>query len=113
MEITIPPFDIKSIAPIIIMTIAGIVVLMADVFFKRVLKDKLAYLSLIGIIIAGVVTFTQIGPTVYSFSDTFVVDNYSVFFNFIFLVSTAIVILMSVNYVKQEGIAVIKIYLDE
>ncbi|HDY67266.1 MAG TPA: NADH-quinone oxidoreductase subunit N [Candidatus Scalindua sp.] len=104
MEITIPPFDIKSIAPIIIITIAGIVVLMADVFFKRVLKDKLAYLSLIGIIIAGVVTFTQIGPTVYSFSDTFVVDNYSVFFNFIFLVSTAIVILMSVSYIKQEGI---------
>ena len=104
MEITIPPFDIKSIAPIIIMTIAGIVVLMADVFFKRALKDKLAYLSLIGIIIAGVVTFTQIGPTVYSFSDTFVVDNYSVFFNFIFLVSTAIVILMSVSYIKQEGI---------
>ncbi len=104
MEITIPPFDIKSIAPIIIMTIAGIVVLMADVFFKRVLKDKLAYLSLIGIIIAGVVTFTQIGNPVYSFSDTFVVDNYSVFFNFIFLVSTAIVILMSVSYIKQEGI---------
>ena len=104
MEIIIPPFDIKSIAPIIIMTISGIVVLMADVFFKRALKDKLAYLSLIGIIIAGVVTFTQIGPTVYSFSDTFVVDNYSVFFNFIFLVSTAIVILMSVSYVKQEGI---------
>lgn len=104
MEITIPPFDIKSIAPIIIMTISGIVVLMADVFFKRALKDKLAYLSLIGIIIAGVVTFTQIGPTVYSFSDTFVVDNYSVFFNFIFLVSTAIVILMSVSYIKQEGI---------
>lgn len=104
MEIIIPPFDIKSIAPIIIMTIAGIVVLMADVFFKRAFKDKLAYLSLIGIIIAGVVTFTQIGPTVYSFSDTFVVDNYSVFFNFIFLISTAIVILMSVSYVKQEGI---------
>jgi NADH-quinone oxidoreductase subunit N len=104
MEIIIPPFDIKSIAPIIIMTITGIVVLMADVFFKRALKDKLAYLSLIGIVIAGVVTFTQIGTTVYSFSDTFVVDNYSLFFNFIFLVSTAIVILMSVSYIKQEGI---------
>ncbi len=107
MEITIPPFDIKSIAPIIIMTIAGIVVLMADVFFKKVMKDKLAYLSLIGIIIAGVVTFTQIGNPVYSFSDTFVVDNYSVFFNFIFLVSTAIVILMSVSYINRKGLTMV------
>jgi len=104
MEIVIPPFDIKSITPILIITICGIVVLMADVFFKKVMRDKLAYLSLIGIILAGIVTFTQAGNPVYSFSDTFVVDNYSVFFNFIFLVSTAIVILMSVSYVEQEGI---------
>jgi len=104
MEIVIPPFDIKSITPILIVTICGIVVLMADVFFKKVMRDKLAYLSLIGIILAGIVTFTQIGNPVYSFSGTFVVDNYSIFFSFIFLVSTAIVILMSVSYVEQEGI---------
>ncbi|MFQ5964625.1 MAG: NADH-quinone oxidoreductase subunit N [Candidatus Scalinduaceae bacterium] len=104
MEITIPPFDFKSITPILIITITGLLVLIADVFFKRALRDKLAYLSLIGIIITGLVLFTQIGTTVYSFSDTFVVDNFSIFFNFIFLISTAIVILMSVSYIKQEDI---------
>jgi NADH-quinone oxidoreductase subunit N len=34
----------------------------------------------------------------------FVVDNYSVFFNLIFLFSTAIVLLMSDQYLKQEGV---------
>lgn len=104
MEIIIPPFDIKSISPIIVLTISAMVILMADVFFKKALRDTLGYWSFIAVIITGVVAATQMGTNVYSFSNTFVVDDFSVLFNFIFLISTAIVILMSVNYVKQEGI---------
>ena len=104
MEITIPPFDIKSIAPIILITITGIVVLITDVFFKKLPKETLGYFSFLAVLITGVIISSQLGTTVYSFSNTFVVDNFSIFFNFIFLVSTAIVILMSVTYLRQEGI---------
>ncbi|ODS30987.1 MAG: NADH dehydrogenase I subunit N [Candidatus Scalindua rubra] len=104
MEIVIPQFDIKSIAPILIITISAIFILIADVFFRKTFKDSLGYISFIVVLATGLVTFTQMGKTVYSFSDTFVVDNFSVFFNLIFLISTAIVILMSVGYVKQEEI---------
>lgn len=104
MEITIPPFDLKSIAPIILITIAGIVVLMTDVFFKKLPKETLGYLSFLAVLITGLITFSQTGSPVYSFSNTFVVDNFSIFFNYIFLMSTAIVILMSVNYLHQEGV---------
>ena len=104
MEITVPPFDIKSIAPIILITITGIVVLITDVFFKKLPKETLGYFSFLAVLITGVIISSQLGTTVYSFSNTFVVDNFSIFFNFIFLVSTAIVILMSVTYLRQEGI---------
>ncbi|MDR4498890.1 MAG: NADH-quinone oxidoreductase subunit N [Candidatus Scalindua sp.] len=104
MEITVPPFDIKSIAPIILVTITGIVVLITDVFLKKLPKETLGYFSFLAVLITGVIISSQLGTTVYSFSNTFVVDDFSIFFNFIFLISTAIVILMSVTYLRQEGI---------
>ena len=103
MEIVIPPFDLKSISPIIILTISAMFILVADVFLEK-FKDSLGYLSFLIVVMTGMVAFTQMGKPVYSFSDMFVVDNFSVFFNLIFLVSTAITILLSVSYVKQEGI---------
>ncbi len=104
MEIVIPPFDLQSIGPIIIVSIAAIFILLADVFCRQIFKDKLGYISFLVIIATGVVAFAQIGQNVYSFSNMFVVDNYSVFFNLVFLLSTAIVILMSENFIKQEGV---------
>ncbi len=104
MEITIPPFDLGSIAPLILITVTGLIVLITDVFFKRLPKETLGYFSFLAVLITGLITFAQTGSPVYSFSNTFVVDNFSIFFNYIFLISTAIVILMSVNYLHQEGV---------
>ncbi len=104
MEIVIPPFDLKSISPIVSISIAAIFILLIDVFFRRTFKNSLGYISFLVVIATGFVVYTQIGQNVYSFSNMFVVDNYSVFFNLVFLLSTALVILMSDNYIKQEGV---------
>ncbi|GAX59404.1 NADH dehydrogenase I chainN [Candidatus Scalindua japonica] len=104
MEIVIPPFDLKSIAPIVIISIAAILILIADVFCRKVFKDSLGYISFLVVAVTGVIAYAQTGQNVYSFSDMFVVDNFSVFFNLVFLFSTSIVILMSDNYIKQEGV---------
>ena len=104
MEIVIPPFDLKSISPIVSISIAAIFILLLDVFCRKTFKDRLGYISFLVVIATGVVVYTQIGQNVYSFSNMFVVDNFSVFFNLVFLLSTALVILMSDNYVKQEGV---------
>ena len=104
MEIVIPPFDLKSISPIIIITVFAMIILAMDVFFKKMLRDSLGYLTFLVIALTGMVVGTQLGETVYSFSNMFVVDNFAVFFNLIFLVSTGIVILLSICYTKQEGI---------
>lgn len=104
MEIVIPPFNLWSITPIIIITIAAIFILLADVFARNTFKQSLGYICYVIVIVTGVVTYAQIGQNTYSFSGMFVVDNYSVFFSLIFLFSTAIVILMSDQYLKQEGV---------
>jgi NADH-quinone oxidoreductase subunit N len=104
MEIVIPPFDLKSIAPIVSVSIAAIFILLADVFCGKSFKNRLGYISFLAVIATGVIAYSQIGQNVYSFSDMFVVDNFSVFFNLVFLFSTAIVILMSDNFIKQEDV---------
>ncbi|MHC4139940.1 MAG: NADH-quinone oxidoreductase subunit N [Planctomycetota bacterium] len=104
MEIVIPPFDLKSIAPIVSISIAAIVILLIDVFYRKTFKNNMGYISFLVVVATGVVAYTQIGQNVYSFSNMFVVDNFSVFFNLVFLFSTAIIILMSDNYIKQEGV---------
>ncbi len=104
MEIVIPPFNLWSITPIIIITIAAILILLADVFCRETFKESMGYICYLIVIVTGIVTCAQIGQTTYSFSGMFVVDNYSVFFNLIFLFSTAIVLLMSDQYLKQEGV---------
>ena len=104
MEIVIPPFDLKSIAPMMSISIAAIFILLLDVFCRKTFKNNMGYISFLVVIATGFVVYTQIGQNVYSFSDMFVVDNFSVFFNLVFLLSTAIVILMSDNYIKQEGV---------
>ncbi|MBS1259463.1 MAG: NAD(P)H-quinone oxidoreductase subunit 2 [Candidatus Scalindua arabica] len=104
MEIVIPQFDLKSISPIIIITIFAMIILAMDVFFKKTFRDSLGYLTFLVVALTGMVAGTQLGDTVYSFSNMFVVDNFSVLFNLIFLISTGIVILLSVRYTMQEGI---------
>ncbi len=104
MEIVIPPFNLWSIAPVIIITIAAIFILLADVFCRKIFNKHLSSICCLIVLATGVVTYMQIGLDTYSFSGMFVVDNYSIFFNLIFLFSTVIVLLMSDQYLKQEGV---------
>ena len=78
MEIVIPPFDLKSISPIIIITIFAMIILAIDVFFKKTFRDSLGYLTFLVVALTGMVAGTQLGDTVYSFSNMYVVDNFSV-----------------------------------
>ncbi|MCF6157000.1 MAG: NADH-quinone oxidoreductase subunit N [wastewater metagenome] len=99
-------FNILSVLPILVLAGFGMIVLFVDILFSKRLGDKniLAYLSLAGIIIAAIVSRGTTPIALYSFNETFVIDNYSLFFNFIFLLSTGLVILISHQYMKRENI---------
>src|SRR5574341_145519 len=105
-NISIMTFNILSILPILILAGFGMIVLLVDVLASRKLGDKnlLAYLSLLGIIIAAIFSRSSTGTTLFSFNETFTIDNYSLFFNVIFLLSTGLTILISHSYIKREEI---------
>ncbi|MEK6737101.1 MAG: NADH-quinone oxidoreductase subunit N, partial [Planctomycetota bacterium] len=99
-------FNILSILPILVLAGFGMLVLLIDVMSARKLGEKnlLAYLSLAGIVIAAIVSRNSTATTLFSFNDTFTIDNYALFFNILFLLSTGLVILISHSYIKREDI---------
>src|SRR3989338_3369093 len=115
MEIMIPEINLASIYPEIIVTIFAIFVLLFHAFTpphtppykggdEKGGRDHLGYISFIGIAFATLIVFTQEGGSVYSFNGLWILDNYSRFFRLIFHLGTGLTILISVKYVKDEGI---------
>lgn len=98
--------NVLSILPILTLAGFGIIVLLVDLLSPRRPGDKnyLAYISLIGIVVAAILTRNSTGTALFSFHESFVIDNYSLFFTFIFLLSTGLVVLISHNYIKREEI---------
>ncbi|MFN3532861.1 MAG: NADH-quinone oxidoreductase subunit N [Candidatus Brocadia sp.] len=105
-NVSMMTFNILSILPILILAGFAMIVLLLDVLSSRRLGEKnhLAYVSLIGIVIAAIFARNPTGTTLFSFNETFTIDNYSLFFNFIFLLSTGLTILISHSYIKREEI---------
>ncbi|TVL96141.1 MAG: NADH-quinone oxidoreductase subunit N, partial [Candidatus Kuenenia stuttgartiensis] len=99
-------FNILSILPVLVLAGFGMIVLMMDVFSSRKMGEKnfLAYLSLIGVVIAAIVSRSFTGTTLFSFYGVYTIDNYALFFQFVFLLCAGLTILISKNYVQRENI---------
>ncbi len=102
----LPEIDLYLIAPEIVITAFGFLVLMVDVFSPQ--KEKKGYLgviSLAGIVIAGLYTLPLMGSINSGFAGMFTSDGYALFFKVTFLIIAFLTILISMGYVQREGIA--------
>jgi NADH-quinone oxidoreductase subunit N len=101
----IPEIELYLIAPEIVITVFGLLVLLVDVFSpKGGKKDYLGWLSLIGVIIAFFYTLPLIGSVKAGFAGMFISDGYAVFFKILFLIIAFLTILISIGFIKREGI---------
>jgi len=102
----IPEIDLYLIAPEIVITAFGFLVLLVDVFLpKKENKGYLGAISLIGILLAGVLTVTQMGSVKSGFEGMFVSDGFALFFKVTFLIIAFLTVLISIGYTKREGMA--------
>src|SRR5215831_11279093 len=103
--------DLYLLAPQLSLTFVALAVMIVDLFVKR--RIVTVTVALVGLIIPMGFTISQI-PMVanqtqphYAFFGMFVVDQYAIFFDIVFLVIAAVMILSSYNYVgkyvKAEG----------
>lgn len=103
MNIIIPAINWASIAPELVVFITAMVVLLMGAFSPRISGGVAAGISLLGIIIGFLVTASLWGSSELAFANMLALDNYHLFFNFIFLICTGLTILASIDYFGKSS----------
>jgi NADH-quinone oxidoreductase subunit N len=84
--------------------LTALVVLLFDLFLKEHEKVLLAWISLLGLALCGIEAVLLWGSREAAFGDTFVLDNFALFFTQICAGAAALTILTSVHYVREMRI---------
>ncbi|MDD5285063.1 MAG: NADH-quinone oxidoreductase subunit N [Desulfuromonadaceae bacterium] len=101
--ILIPVVNMTPILPEIFLSVLAMVLLLINVFSPSGKKSRLAYISFVGIVATAVLVGAGWGCHIESFSGSVVLDNFATFFKMIFLVSAALAVLISDQYMEREG----------
>ncbi len=99
MEVNLIP-----LLPATEVALTALTVLILDLFLKKEDKGILAWLSLIGLGIAGGMALLLWGSQEGAFQDSLLLDNFSLFFTELFLAVAAVTVLSSIHYVRETRI---------
>ena len=111
MSLNIPSVNLLSIGPHLIVCVTALVVLTIGFMSKRPLGRLLPYLSLAGVVLAFVAVLGLWGRTEVGFGRMVVQDSFALFFQGILLLTAAVTILISMDYLVQEGVDHYEYYL--
>ena len=107
--ITPPEIDLISLAPVLVLSVFTMLLLLMDLFIGKN-KSGLVFISLTGLLLTAVSSFAKTDWPVRSFGGSYVVDHLSVFFTMVFCISSALAILISIEYNRREKIRVGEYY---
>ena len=104
MTFTLPQLDFWSIAPVLGMTLTGCVVMLTDLFTpRRGGKSYLAIVSLAGLAVTAALSLmTWNYENRGAFGGMVVADNFTQFFNLLFVFITAVTVLLSQTQLERE-----------
>ena len=104
MQFTLPEIDWRAIAPLLALTLTGTLVMVVDLFTPRARRTgHLALISLVGLAVTGVLAvlswdYNRTG----AFAGMVAADNFTQFFNLLFVLITAVTILLSHEHLAEE-----------
>ena len=99
-----PPVSLGALAPTLVLLGAAIVVLLLDLLPPRDDKTHLAGVALAGVIGALLMTLTRWGRDQRAFHDMVVLDNYALFVDVVICYAAALVVLLSIDYLRRQGV---------
>ncbi len=88
--------------PGISLALGAVILLLVDLFVKR--KEITAWLTIVGLAVAFVLNLAVYNAHEDAFLGMFVADSFSAFLNIVILLTAAISVLLSIDYVKRVGI---------
>ena len=97
--------DLWQLAPELAITVTGLLVLVLDFSVRSRNRDWLGVVGLVGIGVALALVLQRPmgGDRVLAFSGLHIVDGYAAFFKIVFLVSAAIVVLLALRPIQEQG----------
>src|SRR5690348_8872493 len=95
--------DFYYILPELVLTAGALVVLIADVVVPRAQRGMLAWVTLLALAATALSLLPFTATDVEVAHGLLAVDQFALFFKFVFLLAAAITVLMSVRYLDVEG----------
>jgi len=109
MDLSLIEINWKVIFPQIILAVFGFLLLLLEAFLPKNKKSEfgsirgvLGHLAWIGIGVSFLFCLNLYGSELIAFKGMALADNFALFFSFIFLFSSFLVILLSLSYLKRE-----------
>jgi len=91
--------------PEIVVTVLAMLMLLFEAVLREKQKHGLTWLALLGFVVALALNLYQWGGGRFSaYNDAMVVDNFTVFFNTLFLATAILVVLMAPAYLKERAL---------
>jgi NADH-quinone oxidoreductase subunit N len=98
-----PPVALLPLLPALIVLGAGVVVLALDLGPRAIPRELLGVAALLGLIGALLATLARWGSGGRAFRDMIVLDDYALFFNVIICYAGALIVLLSMDYLRRRG----------
>jgi NADH-quinone oxidoreductase subunit N len=98
-----PAIDLRAIGPALVLAVTAAVVMLLDLLPPRDRKDHLGYVGLGGVVVGLVVTLFLWGTEVRAFRGMVAIDRYVLFFDLIIGYATGLVLLLSMDYIRRQG----------
>ena len=99
-----PPILLSTLGPVLVIMGTAALVLLLDLLPPRDSKDHVASLSLAGIVGALLLTVWRWGADERAFRDMVVLDPYVSFFYVVICYALALIVLLSMDYLKRAGV---------
>jgi len=90
------------LVPQLIVVVTGMLLLLVDAFSSR--QKSLPWISLAGVLLASVVSYTLRDQSNLTFQDMAAADGYALFFHLLFCVAATLAILISVDYLGRQNL---------
>ena len=103
LQIAMQNVNFAAIMPSLVLSCFGLVLLIVSVFSPRGKTSHVAWISVVGLVLAGLASVAGWNNPQFGFAGHVALDNFATFFNITFLVAAALTILMSDDYLKREG----------
>lgn len=104
MSLSVPDLNFRVIAPALVVAATALLVLLGELATPAERKRYLGYLSIAGLLVAGLVAVSLSGPSLSAFRGMVVADAFGLFLTVVILAGAILSILLSIDFVHAQKI---------